>query len=344
MISATLKDFLESGLYFGHPSKQFDPRMKPFIFGKRQGIYIIDLEKTRTCLEEACEFLKESAREGKKIIIVGTKRQARELVKSTAEGLDVLFMANRWLGGTLTNFQTMKKRIDRLNDLESKEAAGVFEKLTKKDASTARKEKDRLMRNLEGVRKLDRIPDIMLVIDTRKEENAIREAKKMGMQVVGVVDTNSNPILLDYPIPANDDGIKGLRLLLAELGAAIQSGQEAKALLNKEAAKKKEEATAKEMAEKKVENDKKKERETPPPEVIKPVPVQTAAAKETKPVVPEKAPVVTAVAKEDKPEAVEKKKTADKPKPRPRIRAKIRRTTTTKKTAKDSKTKKSKGA
>lgn len=343
MISATLKDFLESGLYFGHPSKQFDPRMKPFIFGKRQGIYIIDLEKTRTCLEKACEFLKESAREGKKIIIVGTKRQARELVKSTAEGLGVLFMANRWLGGTLTNFQTMKKRIDRLNDLESKETAGAFEKLTKKDASIARKEKERLMRNLEGVRKLDRIPDIMLVIDTRKEENAIREAKKMGMQVVGVVDTNSNPNLLDYPIPANDDGIKGLRLLLAELGAAIQSGQEAKALLNKEAAQKKEEAAAKEMAEKKAENEKRKEKEkeAPAPEAAKPVPIQTVVAKEIKPVFTEKVPVEAVVAKEKKPEAVEKKKTADKPKPRPRIRAKIRRTTTDKKAV--PKTKKSKG-
>jgi len=342
LISATLKDFLESGLYFGHPSKQFDPRMKPFIFGKRQGIYIIDLEKTKACLEKACEFLKESAREGKKIIIVGTKRQARELVKSTAEGLGVLFMANRWLGGTLTNFQTMKKRIDRLNDLESKEASGVFEKLTKKDASTARKEKERLMRNLEGVRKLDRIPDIMLVIDTRKEENAIREAKKMGMQVVGVVDTNSNPTLLDYPIPANDDGIKGLRLLLAEFGAAIQSGQEEKALLNKEAAKKKEEAATKELAEKKAENEKKKEKETPPPETIKPVPVQIVAAKETKSVVPEEVPVETVVAKEEKPEEAEKKKTADKPKPRPRIRAKIRRTTPAKKVVKDSKAKKPK--
>ena len=340
MINATLKDFLESGLYFGHPSKQFDPRMKPFIFGKRQGIYIIDLEKTKDCLEVACEFLKQSALEGKKIIIVGTKRQARELVKSTAEGLEVLFMANRWLGGTLTNFQTMKKRIDRLNDLESKEAAGVFEKLTKKDASIARKEKDRLMRNLEGVRKLDRIPDIMLVIDTRKEENAIREAKKMGMQIVGVVDTNSNPTLLDYPIPANDDGIKGLRLLLAEFGAAIQSGQEEKALLNKEASKKKEETAAKELAEKKVENEKKKEKEIPPPEPVEPVPVQTAVAKETKPAVPEKVPVEAVVAKEKKPETAEKKKTADKPKPRPRIRAKIRRTTTAKKAI--SKTKKAK--
>ncbi len=336
MVNATLKDFLESGLYFGHPSKQFDPRMKPFIFGKRQGIYIIDLEKTKTCLEEACEFLKESAREGKKIIIVGTKRQARELVKSTAVELGVLFMANRWLGGTLTNFQTMKKRIDRLNDLENKEASGVFEKLTKKDASTARKEKERLMRNLEGVRKLDRIPDIMLVIDTRKEENAIREAKKMGMQVVGVVDTNSNPNLLDYPIPANDDGIKGLRLLLAEFGAAIQSGQEEKALLNKEVTRKKEEEAAKELAEKKVE----KKKEIPPPETIKPGPVQTVAVKEKKPAVPEEAPVETVVAKEKKPEAAEKKKTADKPKPRPRIRAKIRRTTTAKKVV--TKTKKAK--
>ena len=340
MINATLKDFLESGLYFGHPSKQFDPRMKNFIFGKRQGIHIIDLEKTKDCLEKACEFLRESAREGKKIIIVGTKRQARELVKSTAEGLEVLFMANRWLGGTLTNFQTMKKRIDRLNDLESKEAAGAFEKLTKKDASTARKEKERLMRNLEGVRKLDRIPDIMLVIDTRKEENAIREAKKMGMQVVGVVDTNSNPNLLDYPIPANDDGIKGLRLLLAEFGAAIASGQEAKALLNKEAAKeaakKKEEAAAREAAEKK----KEKEKEPPAKEPVKVTPVQAAVPEEVKPVVPEKAPEETVTVKEKKPEAVEKKRTAAKPKPRPRIRAKIRRTTTAKKAV--AKTKKTK--
>jgi len=328
LVNATLKDFLESGLYFGHPSKQFDPRMKPFIFGKRQGIHIIDLEKTKNRLEEACEFLKKSAFEGKKIIIVGTKRQARELVKSTAEGLEVLFMANRWLGGTLTNFQTMKKRIDRLNDLESKEAAGLFEKLTKKDASTARKEKERLLRNLEGVRKLDRIPDIMLVIDTRKEENAIREAKKMGMQVVGVVDTNSNPNLLDYPVPANDDGIKGLRLLLAEFGAAIQSGQEAKALLNKEAARKKEEEAAKEKPARE-----EKEAAAPAKEKPEPVLVETAAAVETKPAEPEKVPEKAAAPQEKKPEAVDKKKTAAKPKPRPRIRAKIRRTATATKKA-----------
>lgn len=325
MVSVTLQELLESGLYFGHPSKQFDPRMKPFIFGKRQGIYIIDLEKTKVCLEKACEYLKESAHEGKNIIMVGTKRQVRELVKKTAGDLGLLYMANHWLGGTLTNFQTLKKRIDRLNELETKEASGVFEKLTKKDAATARKEKERLMKNLEGVRKLDRIPDVMLVIDVRKEENAIREARKLGLKLVGVVDTNSNPNSLDYPVPANDDGIKGLRLLLSEFGAAIRAGQEERAQLKKEAAREKEEQK-KEAAEKK---------EAEAKEIARAIPAETAVPEEKKPAVREEVPVETAVKKEEKPETVEKKKMAEKPKPRPRIRAKMRRTTTAKKTVKD---------
>ena len=302
MENVTLQELLEGGLYFGHPSKRFDPRMKPFIFGKRQGIYIIDLEKTKIYLEKACEFLKKSAQEGKRIMFVGTKRQARELVKETAGQLGLLYMANRWLGGTLTNFPTLKRRIDRMNELEAKEAAGVLEKLTKKEAATVRKEKERLLKNLEGVRTMQRIPDILLVIDARKEEIAIREAKKLGLLVVAVVDTNSNPDLVDYPIPANDDGIKGLRVLTSKFAAAVRAGQE--------------ERPRPATPEVKVEVTREEEVKEPvvPQEVIAgPEPLREE----------EPSPVV--LEKEKKEERGKGKKTPVKPKPRPRIRAKVRR-------------------
>ena len=326
MVSVTLQELLESGLYFGHPGKQLDPRMKPYIFGKRQGIYIIDLEKTKSCLEKACEFLKEAAREGKSIIVVGTKRQARDMVKNAAEELGLLYMANHWLGGTLTNFQTLKLRINRLNELEAKEAVGTFEKLTKKDAAVVRKEKERLLKNLEGVRKMERIPDIMLIIDARKEENAIREAKKLGLKVAGVVDTNSNPELLDYPVPANDDGIKGLRLLLQEFSAAIRTGQEERAGERKEGVRE-------EKTEAKKEAEAKEEKPAVVEEAVKAALEKAAAAEEKVPVVKEapKEEVAVPAAKE---EEAEQKKVPAKPKPRPRIRAKVRRTVV-KKTTKE---------
>ena len=319
MAGVTLQELLESGLYFGHPSKQFDPRMKPFIFGKRQGIHIIDLEKTKDYLEKACTYLKEAAKEGKNIIMVGTKRQVRELVKNTAADLGLFYMANRWLGGTMTNFKTLKKRIDRLNELEAKEASGVFGKLTKKDSATARWEKERLMKNLEGVRKMTGIPDIMVVIDARKEENAVREAKKLGLTVVGVVDTNSNPKPLDYPVPANDDGIKGLRLLLAEFGAAIRAGQEERAEEKKATAtkeKEKKEAPA--------------EKETTPEEVTVLALDKTAFGKREPAVLKKEIPEEISGEKEEAIKTAKKEKVPDKPKPRPRIRAKVRRIVTKK--------------
>ncbi|MFH0796832.1 MAG: 30S ribosomal protein S2 [Candidatus Omnitrophota bacterium] len=304
MENVTLQELLEGGLYFGHPSKRFDPRMKPFIFGKRQGIYIIDLEKTKIYLEKACEFLKKSAQEGKRIMFVGTKRQARELVKEAAGQLGILYMANRWLGGTLTNFPTVKRRIDRLNELEVKEAAGVLEKLTKKEAATVRKEKGRLLKNLEGVRNMQRIPDILLVIDAKKEEIAIREARKLGLLVVAVVDTNSNPDLVDYPIPANDDGIKGLRVLVSKFKSAISAGQEDRSRL----------ATP----EVKVEVEVTREEEVKEPAVVQEVIAGPEPLGEEEP-----SPVV--LEKEKKEEKGKGKKTPAKPKPRPRIRAKVRR-------------------
>jgi len=329
LVNLTLQELLESGLYFGHPSKQFDPRMKPYIFGKRQGIYIINLEKTKTCLERACEFLKEQSKEGKSILIVGTKRQARDMVKDMAKELGLLYMANRWLGGTLTNFQTLKLRIDRLNELEAKETAGLFEKLSKKEVATLRKEKERLLKNLEGIRKMERLPDVLLVVDTHKEEIAVREAKKMGLTIVGVVDTNSNPELIDYPVPANDDGIKGLRLLLREFAQAIRAGQTERAQERVEEIKRAEEKEAKEeRVEEKVEV-----KEEVKPSVVEEV-AETSPEKKVAEEEQEE-PVVTAVKEE---ETIEKKRVVPtKPKPRPRIRAKVRRTPA-KKTAHPEKT------
>ncbi|HNQ35045.1 MAG TPA: 30S ribosomal protein S2 [bacterium] len=321
MVGVTLQELLESGLYFGHPSKQFDARMKPFIFGKRQGIYIIDLEKTRVCLEKACEFLKEMAREGKVIMFVGTKRQARELVRTTAETLDLPYMSNRWLGGTMTNYQTLRVRIERLNTLEAKDTSGALDKLSKWDATMARRERDRLMKNLSGLRKLNRLPDILLVVDVRKEENAILEARKLGLKIVGVVDTNSNPELVDYPIPANDDGIKGLRILFAEFATAIKSGQEERGRLQK-AAEEKEKKAAREAAA--------AAQKPPVPEAapaVEPVaaaaPVAKPAAKPAVPAAPAAEPAEAEAGSDESPAAG--KKAVTKPKPRPRIRSKVRR-------------------
>ena len=224
MVNSSVKDLLETGLYFGHQSKQFDPRMLPYIFGKRQGIYIIDLEKTVEKLKEACQYIKELATKGKKILFVGTKKQAQEAVVVAAKSCGMPYVSSRWLGGTLTNWDAIRSRVTRLEEIERLEKEGHFSLITKKETALLLKEKNKLLRNLEGIREMREYPAALLIIDIKKETNAVKEAKKLDIRLIAVVDTNCNPEEVDYPVPANDDGIKGIKLLLNKFAESILEG------------------------------------------------------------------------------------------------------------------------
>ena len=257
MVDITIKELLETGIYFGHQSKQFDPRMLPYIFGKRQGIYIIDLEKTAKKLKEACQYLKELAAKDKKILFVGTKKQAQEAVIAAAKSCGMPYVSSRWLGGTLTNWEVIRSRVTRLEEIERLEKEGHFSLLTKKEAALLLKEKNKLLHNLEGIREMQEYPAALLIIDIKKEANAVKEARKLGIPIVGVVDTNSNPEEVDYPVPANDDGIKGIKLLLNKFARSILEGidkkEEGKKSEISAEGKKKEKEIVKEKEEKKKE-------------------------------------------------------------------------------------------
>ncbi len=259
MTDITVKDLLETGLYFGHQSKQFDPRMLPYIFGKRQGIYIIDLEKTVEKLKEACQYIKELAAKGEKILFVGTKKQAQEAVIVAAKSCGMPYVSSRWLGGTLTNWDVIRSRITRLEEIERLEKEGHFSLLTKKETTLLLKEKNKLLRNLEGIREMRQYPSALLIIDIKKEANAVREAKKLDIRLIAVVDTNCNPEEVDYPVPANDDGIKGIKLLLNKFAESILEGIKEKGEGKKAETKKKEE-TEKEEKEKKIVKEKEEEK------------------------------------------------------------------------------------
>ncbi len=221
MVEITLKELLENGVYFGHPSRQFDPRIKPFLYGRRQGIYIIDIERTAEKIREAASFLKSVVLEGKKVLFVGTKKQAQAAVQEIAEKCRMPYVNYRWIGGTLTNFNVIRQRIGRLDEIEALEASGRLSSYTKKEASLILKEKENLLRKFGGIRKLDTFPGALVIVDLRREANALKEAKKVGVPIVGIVDTNGNPELADYPIPANDDGQKSIWLVLSKLAEAI---------------------------------------------------------------------------------------------------------------------------
>jgi len=252
------------GLYFGHQSKQFDPRMTPYIFGKRSGIYIIDLEKTVEKLKEACQFIKALAAEGKKILFVGTKKQAREAVISAAKRCSMPYASCRWLGGTLTNWETIRSRIGRLEEIENLEKSGHFSLITKKEVSLLLKEKNRLLHNLEGIREMREYPDALLIIDIKREANAVREAKKLNIPIAAVVDTNSNPEEVDYPVPANDDGIKGINFLLEKFSESILEGlKERKIAAEAQGKKEKKEKEEKEEKAEKEEEKKEEKKEIP---------------------------------------------------------------------------------
>jgi small subunit ribosomal protein S2 len=227
MVESTLmKSLLEAGVHFGHETKRWNPKMKKYIYGEKNKVYIIDLEKTRTAIMKACEFLRKTASEGGSILFVGTKKQAQDIVKEEALRSGMYYVNQRWLGGMLTNFQTIKKSIKRLEDLERMKEDGTFAKLSKKETSQLNKEAFKLNKNLEGIRAMGKPPKAMFIIDSKKEEIAVKEAKKIGIPIVALVDTNCDPDLIDYPIPGNDDAIRSIKLVTGLIADSILNGRQ----------------------------------------------------------------------------------------------------------------------
>ncbi len=212
---------LEAGVHFGHQTKRWNPKMKPYIFGARDDIYIIDLDKTVECMESAYEEIKKIAENGGTFLYVGTKKQAGEVCKEEAIRSNSFYVTERWLGGTLTNFRTIRKRVNRLEEIEKMEQDGIFEVLPKKEVIKLKKEYDKLNRLLEGIRGMTKIPQALFIVDSKKEENAIREAHKLNIPVFGLIDTNCDPDTVDYVLPGNDDAVRSIKVVLGALTNAI---------------------------------------------------------------------------------------------------------------------------
>ncbi len=221
MAVISMKQLLEAGVHFGHQTRRWNPKMATYIFTERNGIYIIDLQKTVKKVDEAYNFVKEVVSEGKSILFVGTKKQAQESVKEEAERCGMFFVNERWLGGMLTNFKTIQNRINRLRELEKMEAEGVFDVLPKKEVAQLRGEQEKLQRFLGGIKDMRTLPGAVYVIDPRKERIAVAEARKLGIPLVGIVDTNCDPDEIDHVIPGNDDAIRAVKLLTAKIAEAV---------------------------------------------------------------------------------------------------------------------------
>ena len=224
MAKIPMREMLEAGVHFGHQTNRWDPRMKPYIFGARNGIYIIDLQQTVPMFDKAYEFLVKVTARGEKVLFVGTKRQAQEVVQEHSRRAGQFFVNNRWLGGTLTNYRTVRQSIDRLRAIEKMAEDGTFEKLTKKEVLFLTREQTKLEKNLGGIKDMAKLPGAIFVVDTRKEHIAIAEAKKLGIPVVGLVDTNCNPEDIDYIVPGNDDAIRSIRLFINRAADACIEG------------------------------------------------------------------------------------------------------------------------
>lgn len=217
----SMKQLLEAGVHFGHQTRRWNPKMKKYIFVERNGIYIIDLQKTVKKLEEAYDFMRQVGQDGGKVLFVGTKKQAQEAIKDEAERSGNYYINQRWLGGTLTNFGTIQKRVARMKAIEKMEEDGTFAVLPKKEVIQLKKEHERLVKFLGGIRDMAGIPDVMFVVDPRKERIAVAEARKLNIPIVGIVDTNCDPDEIDYVIPANDDAIRAVKLLTAKMADAL---------------------------------------------------------------------------------------------------------------------------
>lgn len=226
MAVVAMKQLLEAGVHFGHQTRRWDPKMAEYIFQARNGIHIIDLQKTSKKIDEAYDFIRSQAEEGKKVLFVGTKKQAQECMKEAAEKSGMYYVNQRWLGGMLTNFGTIRKRVERLNELETMQEDGTFDVLPKKEVILLKKEMDKLQKNLGGIKDMTEIPGVLFVVDPKKERIAILEARKLNIPVVGLVDTNCNPEDVDYAIPGNDDAIRAVKLIADVMANAIIEGHQ----------------------------------------------------------------------------------------------------------------------
>ena len=236
MAVVAMKQLLEAGVHFGHQTRRWDPKMAEYIFQARNGIHIIDLQKTSKKIDEAYAFLKEQVEEGKTVLFVGTKKQAQECVKDAAEKSGMYYVDQRWLGGMLTNFDTIRTRVQRLKDLEKMQEDGTFEVLPKKEVILLKKEMEKLERNLGGIKDMEEIPGVIFLVDPKKEHIAVLEAKKLGIPVIGLVDTNCNPEEVDYAIPGNDDAIRAVKLITDVMANAIIEGRQGESFETEEVA------------------------------------------------------------------------------------------------------------
>jgi len=225
VISIGVKELLEAGVHFGHQTKRWNPRMKPFIFDARNGIHIIDLSKSLNQLEAACDFLSSTVSKGGRVLFVGTKKQAQQAVKETARDCGQLHVTERWLGGTLTNFNTVKRSIARLKQIEKMETDGTINDYVKQEQSVLRREAARLFKYFDGIRSMDKYPAAMFVVDIKREHNAVAEARRLKIPVVAIVDTNCDPELVNYPIAGNDDAIRSVRMILSTVAQTLTQAQ-----------------------------------------------------------------------------------------------------------------------
>ncbi|HQP10403.1 MAG TPA: 30S ribosomal protein S2 [Candidatus Omnitrophota bacterium] len=225
MVEELIKQLLEAGVHFGHQTKRWSPKMKKFIFGQRSGIYIIDLEKTVQCLNEARDFVRDIAAKGGKILFIGTKKQAQMIIEEEAVKSEMCYVKNRWSGGLLTNFQTVRKSIDRLREIEQMQENGIWENLKKKEIAALTKEREKLLFNFGGIREMREMPQAVFVVDPKKEEIAVREAYKLGIPIIAIIDTNCDPDLITYPVPGNDDALKSIRIITNLVAESVREGQ-----------------------------------------------------------------------------------------------------------------------
>ena len=229
MAVISMKQLLEAGVHFGHQTRRWNPKMAPYIFTERNGIYIIDLQKTVKKVDEAYDFLRSVAEEGKSILFVGTKKQAQEAVKEEALKSGMFYVNERWLGGMMTNFATIRKSINRLKELEAMEEDGTFEVLSKKEVLALKREQEKLEKSLGGIKDMEELPGALFIVDPRKERIAVAEAKKLNIPIVAIVDTNCDPDEIDYVIPGNDDAIRAVKLLTSRMADAVIEGREGEA-------------------------------------------------------------------------------------------------------------------
>lgn len=228
MAIITLDEMLEAGVHFGHQAKRWNPKMSQYIFTERNGIHIIDLVQTAQLLAEAYDFLRTSAEEGKKILFIGTKRQAANIIAQEATRCGAYYINQRWLGGTLTNWTTIQSRVEYLKELEAREESGALDLLPKKEAALLRRQLEKLRKSLGGIQQMRRIPDVVVIVDQKRENNAIHECKKLNIPIIALLDTNSDPNVVDIPIPGNDDAIRSIKLIIGKLANAILEGSHTK--------------------------------------------------------------------------------------------------------------------